>query len=835
VILLAWVVAAGLMVALVSPPDPSGQEARSFLPENSPFSLAMAQFEESFPDHAGLSWAIVIFERRDGKLTSADRAVIHETARRILRPADGDSHRDDLVGVRVQQPADYAPLPWQPSLGLPRNPLVSPITPDGQAAILRVQIPANYITTQSARVVEHIRDTLRELQDNCDAGVSPVRPVGILPASDVPLTPNGEDDLLSSDDQANGTHNAGETPAPHEAPTPHWPAGLAVAVTGSSGVGFDYAAAARASERRTLVATLIAVSGILLLVYRSPLAAAVPLVCISLAAIVVTRLLSLGHYAGLHVGLAESIFVVVLIYGAGVDYSLLLISRFREYVEHGLPTETACGRALRSTLPAIAAAAAINIFGLFMLAFARFGIFRTTGPAVAVALCVALAAALTLLPACVGVLGGRLFWPARLHPGGRPSRAWGALAGTVTRRPGLVLGVTLVVLVLPAAMGVRQEWAYDTLAALKPREIDGVGNSARGAEIAQRHWPIGELAPVETLVKLSHPLTPAQWTSLTQHVRDNLRTLRLSPPRRDKQPPPAIVDIRSLADPLGLGQPLPRLGRGESSTGPSLLSLIPGAQRLTRIDTDIQRIYLSADHRATYMELILATQPFERQALDAVGEIHRQSKTATEQALRALGLEADVEVFLAGPTAEMAATRDVTQRDFYLVAGLALGVILVMILALLRDLLLALWMLGSTILSYFATLGLCSLIFVTLGNASGLDWKLEIFLFVVMVAVGQDYNIFLATRLVQERAGGLSVPEAARRAMTFTGPVISSCGLIMAATLGSLVVGELALLVQLGFAMALGMLIDTFLVRPLLLPAFCCLTGRTGKPSRWVH
>jgi len=103
-----------------------------------------------------------------------------------------------------------------------------------------------------------------------------------------------------------------------------------------------------------------------------------------------------------------------------------------------------------------------------------------------------------------------------------------------------------------------------------------------------------------------------------------------------------------------------------------------------------------------------------------------------------------------------------------------------------------------------------------------------------MVAVGQDYNIFLAARLVQE-SRRLTAREAARNAIVYTGPVISSCGLIMAATLGSLMAGSLPLLVQLGFALALGMLIDTFIVRPLLLPSFCALTGRTGRKGKMLQ
>jgi len=127
-----------------------------------------------------------------------------------------------------------------------------------------------------------------------------------------------------------------------------------------------------------------------------------------------------------------------------------------------------------------------------------------------------------------------------------------------------------------------------------------------------------------------------------------------------------------------------------------------------------------------------------------------------------------------------------------------------------------------------------SWVFSLLGS-SGLDWEVEVFLFIVMVAVGQDYNLFFAVRLAQE-FHSLDVAAATGRALVHTGRVISSCGVIMAATLGSMVVGEIKMLQQLGFALGLGMLIDTFVVRPLLLPSFIVLTRRTiSKAARFLH
>jgi RND superfamily putative drug exporter len=181
----------------------------------------------------------------------------------------------------------------------------------------------------------------------------------------------------------------------------------------------------------------------------------------------------------------------------------------------------------------------------------------------------------------------------------------------------------------------------------------------------------------------------------------------------------------------------------------------------------------------------------------------------------------------------MLSIREVTQADFRLVLILVPAVILGIVLLLLRDVPLSLFMVGAILLSYAATLGLCHWIFPLLFGQQGMDWKVEIFLFVVMAAVGVDYNIFLAARLAQE-ARRYPARQAVARAVLHTGPVISSCGLIMAATLGSLMLGRVELLRQLGFALALGMLVDTFVVRPMLLPSFAALLGRTGRAGDWL-
>lgn len=732
-VLAFWVVGTLALGLLVNRVDPSANELTNFLPDNTPHSLAIAAMKEYFPNNSHLSEAVLIFERRQNKLTSEDLQTIDRVADRIRNPSDVATG-EDLIGIQVQSPG---------SILSGNNPLKSRVTDRGQAALIVVSIPANFITLRSDRIVDHAHAILA-------------------------------DETLPED--------------------------LSVAVTGSSGFGHDYADAADRSHSQSLHVTLVAVIVILLLVYRAPLAALVPLVAISIAAFVAMKMLAITQHFGMHVGTAEKIFVIVLLYGAGTDYSLFFLSRFREFLNQGLGGHEASSKALDATFPAILASAGTDTAGLLMLCFAQYQVFRTTGPAVAIALLVALLAAVTLVPVAAAIAGRKLFWPDRPNQTGVGKllgfgrrKVWPNVARMVTDRPVFMLIAVLIVLGIPAVQGTQLTWVYDTLTALRLNEQDRVGNSAVGIETVKRHWPIGQIAPVQILIRSDSRLDEKKWEEFSQKLSGSLVTLE------------GVDGVRSLTRPLG--EPLD-----------GLEGAIVKAAGWTRITAE----YLSDDLRASRLSVVLSSPAFSLEAMESVKRIRRTAQKAM------LAEKIKGEVHLTGATAEMIDIRTVTQADFYRVAALSLCVIFVMIVMLMRDVILSAVMVASTVLSYFATLGISYWVFANLLGSEGLDWKVEVFLFVVMVAVGVDYNIFLVSRLAQE-ARKLPIKEATRLAVIHTGPVISSCGMIMAATLGSLMAGDLALLHQLGFALALGMLIDSFLIRPLLLPGFIALTGRTGR------
>ena len=196
------------------------------------------------------------------------------------------------------------------------------------------------------------------------------------------------------------------------------------------------------------------------------------------------------------------------------------------------------------------------------------------------------------------------------------------------------------------------------------------------------------------------------------------------------------------------------------------------------------------------LSAVLNVPPLSHAALDNVSEI----AAAADRAVSAGGPER--RIYLTGATAEMIDMRAMTQQDFRRIALMALGAILLVVTLVLRDFLLSVFILAATALSYLTTLGLTCWVFESLG-AHGMEWKVQMLLFIVLVAVGQDYSIFFAMRLAQE-SRQLPCAEATQRALIFTGPVISSCGLIMAATLGSVMAGDVQVLRAVGRRVCVG-------------------------------
>ena len=316
------------------------------------------------------------------------------------------------------------------------------------------------------------------------------------------------------------------------------PAGLQGNVTGQAGIGADYLDAALKATDRTTVVTVVLVLLILLAIYRAPLAALAPLLTIGLAWVVARGVLGWLAQAGWQVSSTLDTFMVVLVFGVGTDYSIFLISRVREELAHD-EWAGAARRAVGRIGGVIAASAATVIVGLSAMAVARFGMIRSVGPALAVAIGVTLLAGLTLTPAYLGLFGRFLFWPFHRHFRSHDGRRgpWAGLARALTRRPAMVTAVLVLGLAAPALAMPTLRSDFNLL-----EELPSTGDGRTGYLVVGEHFDQGQLSPVTVLVQTpGRDLASPDSLALLRRTHDMLAVM------------PGVANVSSLVSPGGDG------------------------------------------------------------------------------------------------------------------------------------------------------------------------------------------------------------------------------------------------------------------------------------------
>lgn len=756
-----------------------------FLSETVPSRRAIATIQSNFDKPPAMSIAAIVVERPGG-LTGSPPTATQPTR------SDSDWEYLAVLTARLAQRAGASHWsmlsPADPSQDYLRSNMVAA---SGRAAVIRIDLPGGFASREAFEAVDWI-----------ERAVAETRP----------------------------------------------PPGLNVAITGTASYGRDSNTAAEASLHRTTWACVIAVVLILLITYRALPAAGIALVTVTVAVIVSVSIVAIGGAMGFSISMLVQIFTIVVGYGAGVDFSLFFLSRYHEELggHNGDFTRAvrrdAILRALVGAGPAIVAAAATVAAGLFLTYFATFRVFHSAGPAVAISIVLSCLASLTLTPVLAYLIGARTFWPRRIGTttGGAdlPNRFWDAVAAFAVRRHVYILVLGLAALAPLAVLGWREHKVYDTLAEL-PQE----DQSIRGAAMFRRYFPIGEMSPVQIVVELDRPLSEADWAAVAMAVDARLQAM------------PQVQQVRSLAHPLGLKrveitpkQVMQLMGQKPAPTPAPTpapgggFNLLAGAGKLfgglasglaagspevknarLQFQNEVLPRHVGQRRTAGLWEVALEYPPYSNQAMDSLDPLAQAVLDAMRQVPQAAGASPRVQV--AGDTALMNDLRQVTNHDFWFVGALVVAAVIVIVTLLIRDLPVALFVMLATILSYGAALGLTSWAFGLAFGVVGLDWKVNFSLFVILVAVGQDYNLFMLTRIMQNRRT-LPLRPSVQAAVARTGSIISCCGLIMAVTLGSLASSPLRLLQELGVAFIVGLLIDTFLVRPLMVPAFVLLLRR---------
>jgi RND superfamily putative drug exporter len=462
-----------------------------------------------------------------------------------------------------------------------------------------------------------------------------------------------------------------------------------------------------------------------------------------------------------------------------------------------------------------------------MMYFARFGKFRQAGLAIPLALLVVLCATLTFSPSLLRTAGRWAFWPRRpvvppsggaTGPGERTGwleGLWDRVGRLLLRRPWTVWLATVAVM---APFAIFAGINYDRISYDMVGDLPAKAPSVAGTRVLQAHFPAGMMGPVTALiVDPSVDFSGPRGRDVVARVTDYLR---------GRQQELGLADVRSLTAPLGVtaaGQSNPFEG----------LNLPAETVREATARGALQHYVTDLGERAkigTRLELILQRSPFSHESIEDLNRIEGAIRGALPDDVRG-----QAQLYLAGTTAGVRDLAAVIRQDRSHIQLLVLLSVFVILVLLLRQLIVPFYLLLSVLFSYYTTLGVAFAVFWALDphGFAGIDWKVAIFLFTILVAVGADYNIFLTSRIEEEeRVHGpvLGITQALDR----TGPVISSCGIIMAGTFASLMAGSLIEMKQLGFALAFGVLLDTFVVRPVLVPAFLILlhTGRLFPARR---
>ncbi|AKT50512.1 MMPL family transporter [Arsenicicoccus sp. oral taxon 190] len=540
-----------------------------------------------------------------------------------------------------------------------------------------------------------------------------------------------------------GTEVAPDVDAMRSAIHAATPAGLRAQVTGGPAFGADVASAFRGADLRLLLVTVGIVAVLLLLTYRSPVLWLVPLAVVGLAdGLAGTATKALGSALGLSF---DSGIVSVLVFGAGTNYALLLISRYREELRRTPDHREALRDALVATGPAVLASNATVVLALLTLVLAVMPGTRGLGPTSALGLVIAGVFALTALPAALAICGRRVFWPFVPRPGheqATESGTWGRIAARVVARPFPVLLVGAVVAALMAAglLGTRVGLA-------QTEQFRVASESQQGLEVLAAHYPAGESAPLVIMAP-----------------------------------------------------------QGEAAAVEAAARHTPGVTRVMRTGTAGETVRLMA---------VASAEPGSTQAQDTV----RALRDAVHPHSALVG----------GQTAQQVDALAAAGRDLRVVAPLILGLVLLVLVLLLRAVVGPLVLLAVNVVSALAAIGAGTWVGERLLGFPGLDVHVPLLAFLFLVALGIDYTIFLAHRALHE-ATEHGTRAGIVRAVAHTGGVITSAGVVLAAVFAALGVLPLVTLGQLGLIVGLGVLVDTLLVRALVVPAVC---GALGDRLWW--
>ncbi|HLX77701.1 MAG TPA: MMPL family transporter, partial [Acidimicrobiales bacterium] len=589
------------------------------------------------------------------------------------------------------------------------------------------------------------------------------------------------------------------------------PSALALHLAGPVATNVANQNSANKAGSRTQLFSLIFIVILLLFIFRSLLAPILTLLPAAFALGISTRFIGgLGAH-GLKISEITSLLLIVLLLGAGTDYGLFLVFRVREEIRAGREAKAAVEHSLVRVGESISASAGTVMFALLSLLLASFGIYQDLGIPLALGIAVILIAGLTLLPALLAIFGKAVFWPAQLTPEANREGTWGRLAARLVQQPArtLALGVLVFAGLSLAALGYHSGGFGGALNA--PAGTD----AAAGNAIVSRHFPQSNVNPANAVFRYPKPIwdDPSEVSTAETVLLSSRQFHQLAGPFNPNGSTIGPSAYSRLHAELGS----PRLLAPIERTGLPVPSAEYNAYRSTAL-------FVSPDGRTISFEVTLAVGGQQTTAaLDATPHIRAIVTTAASRS----GATASG---LAGEAAAIYDVSSASNHDLSKIIPIAILAIAILLALVLRSLIAPLYLIVSVGLSYLAALGVATLVFIDIGGSGGLTFILPFLMFIFLLALGEDYNILVMTR-IREEAGFRSLRDAVVRAVGRTGPTVSSAGVVLAGTFGILAIsagsgpgaGQIR---DVGVGLAVGILMDTFLVRTLLVPSTVALLGR---------
>lgn len=555
-------------------------------------------------------------------------------------------------------------------------------------------------------------------------------------------------------------------------------------ITGPAGISADTISLFRNADFVLMLATVVLIFFILLLIYRSPLLALTPLVIAGIVYGAVDRILGLaGKNGWFTVDSSANSIMLVLLFAVLTDYSLFVFSRYREELSKQESKYDAMGEAIYHVSEPIVFSGGTVFLAMLTLFTTVFQPYNHFAPVFSVAVVVILMAGLTLIPSIFALMGRKAFWPfiPKVEKKEKEERGiWHKIGQLVKKHPAVMGGLLLIVLLVGIFNVPSMKFSFNLLKSF-PEDMP----SRQGFELLEDNYPAGQLAPATIILKSSKEIK----------VNEEL-----------------VEQVHQLEDQL-------KKHKGVDSVSPSL------STELTKDPERLPRNFLADSQQALKLQVVLAENPYSAEALDTVQDLLDSSEKMLEES----GFSSsDVELHYVGQTAQQLDVRTMNQRDMIVLFSLVTLLLTVILGFQTKSVLMPILMMGTILLSYFASLGFSWWIFKHGLGYDAISYRLPVYTFVFMVALGIDYNIMLVSR-IREEALKLPWKDAVAKGVSVTGGVISSAGLILAATFAVLMTQPLQELFLFGFTMALGILLDTFLIRGIFLPAILLLTHGKNK------